>query len=87
MPTFSLISIKYWYFASYGSLAYKYILSMSGYFSIKFNNTFVFPEPEPPIINILYGWSGIHGQFLLCSVLSSLLLNVILFTSSVYILW
>ena len=60
--------IKYWYFASYGSLAYKYILSMSGWFSIKFNNKFVFPDPEPPIINILYGWSGIYGQFLLCLV-------------------
>ena len=22
---------------------------------IKFNNAFVFPDPEPPIINILYG--------------------------------
>ena len=45
---------------------------MSGWFSIKFNNTFVFPDPEPPIINILYGLSGVCGQFLLCSVLFSL---------------
>ena len=45
---------------------------MSGSISIKFNNKFVFPDPEPPIINILYGWSEIYGQFLLCSVLFSL---------------
>ena len=55
MPTFSPILIKYCYFASYGSLAYKYILSMSGWVSIKFNNTFVFPDLEPPITDILYG--------------------------------
>ena len=72
MPTLSLLLIKYWYFDSYGSFAYKYILSMSGLFSIKFNDNFVFPDPEPPIINILYGWSGIYGQFLLCWVLFSL---------------
>ena len=72
MPTFSRILIKYWYFALYGSLAYKYILSMPGWFSIKFKNTVVFPDPEPPVITILYGWSGIYGQFLLYSVLFSL---------------
>ena len=44
---------------------------MSGCFSIKFNK-FVFPDPEPPIINILYGRSEIYDQFLLCSVLFSL---------------
>ena len=27
---------------------------MSGWFSIKFNSAFVFPDPEPPIISILY---------------------------------
>ena len=48
---------------------------MSGWFSIKFNNTFVFPDPEPPIINILYGWSRIYGQFLLCLVLFSLTIS------------
>ena len=42
---------------------------MPGWFSIKFNNTFVFPDSEPPIINVLYGWSGIYGQ---CLVLFSL---------------
>ena len=55
MPTPSHLLIKYCYFASCGSLAYKYILSMSGWFFIKFDNTIVFPDPEPPIINILYG--------------------------------
>ena len=30
------------------------------------SNTFVFPDPEPPIINIQYEWSGSFGQFGLC---------------------
>ena len=30
---------------------------MSGWLSIKFNNAFVFPDPELPINNILYRWS------------------------------
>ena len=71
MPTSSLLLIDYWYFDSYGSFAYKYIVSMS----IKFNIKFVFPDPERPIINILYGWPGIYGQFLLCIVLFSLALS------------
>ena len=66
----SLLLIKNWYLASYGSLAYKYILSISGWLFIKFNNAFVFPDPEPPIISILYG-SGIYGHFKLCFVLFS----------------
>ena len=45
---------------------------MSGWFSIKFNNTFVFQDLEHPIINILYGRSGVYGQFLLCLVFFSL---------------
>ena len=49
---------------------------MSGWLSIKFNNAFVFPDPEPPIINILYGWSGIYDQFLLCTVLFSLTISL-----------
>ena len=48
---------------------------MSGWFSIKFNNRFVFPDPKLPIINILYGWSGIYGQFLLCAVLFPLTIS------------
>ena len=62
----SLLLIKNSYFASYGSLAYQYILSISGYLFIEFNNTFAFPDPEPPIINILHGWSGIYGASRLC---------------------
>ena len=34
----SILLIKNWYLASYGYLAYKYILSMSGWLLIKFNN-------------------------------------------------
>ena len=58
-PVLSLLLIKNWYLASFGSLAYKYYLPISGRLFIKFNNAFVFPDPDPPIINILYGWSGI----------------------------
>ena len=47
MPTLSLLLIKSCYFDLYGSFAYKYILSMPGWFSIKLNNKFVFPDPEP----------------------------------------
>ena len=54
---------NYWYFALNGSFVYKYILSISAWLFIKFNNAFVFPDPEPPIISILYGWSGIYGHF------------------------
>ena len=54
-PILSHLLIKNWYFVSYGSLAYKYILSMSGLLFIRFNNAFVFPDPEPPIISIVYG--------------------------------
>ena len=42
---------------------------MSDWFSIKFNNKFVFSDSVPPIINILYGLSAIYVQFLLCLVL------------------
>ena len=35
---------------------------------IKFDNEFVFPDPEPSIINMLYEWSRIYGHFGLCSV-------------------
>ena len=70
-PVLSLLLIKNSYLDSYESLAYKYILSVSSWLCIKFNNTFVFPDPEPPIISILYGWSGIFGHIKLCSVLFS----------------
>ena len=67
----SMLLVKYLYFASYGSVAYKFILSISGWFSIKFNNTFVFPDPDP-INSIMQGLSGIYDQCSLCSVLFSL---------------
>ena len=71
-PTFSRLLINYWSIASDGYLVYKYILSISGWWSIEFNDAFVFPDPEPLVINILYGWSGIHGHFGLCCFLFSL---------------
>ena len=37
-------------------------------YSIKY--AFVFPDSEPPSINILYGCSGISGKFGLCSFIS-----------------
>ena len=67
----SLLLLKNWYFASFGYLIYKYILSISDCLFIKFNNAFVLPDPEPPIIGIMYGWSGIYGQTELCFVLLS----------------
>ena len=36
---------------------------MPGCLVIKFNNAFVFPDPEPPVISIPYGCSGIYGHF------------------------
>ena len=48
---------------------------MSRWFSIKFNNAFVFPDSEPCIINILYRLSLICGQFLLRAVLFSLTMS------------
>ena len=62
------MSIISWYFASYGSFVYRYILS-------------IFLDPEPPIINILYGWSRMRGQFGLCYFMFSpiVLLKLIIF--------
>ena len=36
---------------------------MCNFWFIGWNNEFVFPDSEPSIINILYGWLGISGQF------------------------
>ena len=44
-------------------------LSISGSLFSSLSNAFVFPDPEPPVINILNGWSGISGQFGLCSII------------------
>ena len=62
-PTFSRLLINNWYFASYGSLGYKWILSIFGWWFIILSNAFVFPDPGAPVINNLFGWSGICGQF------------------------
>ena len=37
---------------------------MSSSLFIRSSNTFVFLDPEPPAIDILYELSGIFGQFL-----------------------
>ena len=47
----------------------KMILSISGWWLINLRSAFNFPDLEPPIINILYGWSGICGK--LCSFMIS----------------
>ena len=44
------------YFALYGSLAYKWVLSISGCWLIRLNNESVFLDPEPPVVSILYVW-------------------------------
>ena len=40
---------------------------MFGSLYIRFSNAFVYPGPEPPIIDIPYGWSGVPVHFRLCS--------------------
>ena len=66
-PVLFLLLISNWYFASYGSFAYKKNLSMSGSWFIRLSHAFVFLDPKPLTINILYEWSGTSGQFGLCS--------------------
>ena len=47
-------------------------LSISGLWFTRLSNVFLFPDPEAPTINILYGWSAISDQFgyvLLCLLL------------------
>ena len=39
--------------ASYGSLANKHILAISGWWLIKLNNEFIFPDPEPSFVDNL----------------------------------
>ena len=65
MLVFSLYIISNWYFASDRSLEYKHILSISGLWITRLSNAFVFPDPEPPTINTVYGWSEIYDQFVL----------------------
>ena len=64
----SHLLITKWYFSSYGFLAYKEILSISGW-SLRINNKFVFPDREALVISILYGWSAICHHIELCSVI------------------
>ena len=45
-PVLSLLLIRNRYFASYGSVAFKEILSISGWQLIRLNNEFVFWDPE-----------------------------------------
>ena len=49
-----------------GSFEYKWILSVFVSWFIRLSNASVFPDPEPPTFNILYGWTGISAQFGLC---------------------
>ena len=36
---------------------------ISSYFFVKLRNVFVFPDPEPSVIKILKGMSGIYDHF------------------------
>ena len=45
---------------------------MTGWLLNRLSKAFVFPKPEPPIINILYESSVTYGHFGLCSLLFSL---------------
>ena len=68
MLLLSLLSISNWYLLHMDHLNIKKI-SLPSWWLTRLNNEFVFPDPESPVINILYGWSGICGQFGLCSVI------------------
>ena len=72
-PVLSRLLTENWYFASYGSLVDRKILSIPGSWFIRLSNAFVVPDPEPPTINILYDQSGISGQLVLCCFVSSLI--------------
>ena len=75
VPAFSRFLIKISYFDLLKSFACKEILSISFCLFIKLSSAFVFPDPEPPIIKFLYGWSGIYGHFSLCSLLFSFVIS------------
>ena len=63
MPGLSLLLISNSHFASYGPLACKNILSISGSWFFRLINAFVFPDLEPPEIS---GWAEISGVVELC---------------------
>ena len=64
MPVLSLLLISNYYFASHRSFTHKkiWLITLSW-----LSNVFGFPDPEPPIINSLYGRSGTCGQTGICS--------------------
>ena len=66
-PVLSVLLINVWVFAPYGSLGHQENLSISGWWFNRLNNEFSISDLEPEIISILYGWSGICGQFKLCN--------------------
>ena len=67
------------YFNSYGTVAYRYILSISGSWFIRLSHALVYPDPEP-IINILHGYSGMCRQSGLCAIAPSpVTLSVLIF--------
>ena len=51
------------------------MLSISRWWLIRLGNAFVFPDPESPIINILYRRSEIYSQFGLCFLMFSLVIS------------
>ena len=56
-------------------------MPLSGSRLIKLNIECVSPDPEPPIVNSLYEWSGICGQFELCSFMYSFVILLHLISS------
>ena len=68
---FSRLLINNWYFASYETLAYKWILSIAGWWLIRLNNELDFPNPESPIINSMDNqeFEANLGYVLLCFLL------------------
>ena len=83
-PLFSCLLMRYWYFASMWSLVYINFISYSIiiiiflFYQIEWC---IFPDPEPPIINILYGSSGICGKIGLWPFVSFSNIVVIIFCS------
>ena len=59
-PTWSHLFMRYKYFDSYGSLACKNTLSISGWFFIRLSSALIFPAPGPPASSILYGVNYIY---------------------------
>ena len=82
----SFISFEYSIKALKLLKCFKPVFSTSVWWLIRLNNEFVFPDLEPPIINILYGWSRISGQFRLCSFMFIFVTSkLIIFVSLYYI--